>query len=120
MVCPRIFVLSGESRLGEDRAVCSCLLPSYTVRSTVVWWGVASCTQDRDVAAAFMGLQGARTLFVVRGSSAVSVQTCSAVPDEAEWIFLPGTQFTVASVTKARDGLVTIELDEVVGKRLVA
>lgn len=102
------------------RGVAADLRAMYRVGTHIVWWGVSSCTADKAVAEAFVGLSGDRCLFYVRSRSAVSVDQCSAIPDEAEWIIPPGVTFQVKKVTTNSSRLTIIELEELADvKRLV-
>ena len=102
------------------RGVGLDLRNEYKKGGTVVWWGVSSTTVDKDVAMAFMGLEGPRTLFVLENvPGAVSVSHVSAMPEESEVIVPPGTQLVVKSVSQNKDGMSTIVLAGSKKQRLV-
>ena len=84
----------------------------YKKGSTVVWWGISSCTRDIDVAERFLGPSGPRTLFHLSPRSAVSIRAFSAFQAEDEFLIAPGVQFYVADVQRKGQGLVIIHLDE--------
>jgi hypothetical protein len=126
-------VLSGVEAAVLVAPLDMALLIPCAAGTQVVWWGVSSCTVDKvlydvcfvryaecgfgkDVAEAFVGLNGPRVLFQIKGAdslvlclcrahlqhtaeSAVSVEHCSAIPDEAEWIIAPGVTLGVSKVS---------------------
>ena len=102
------------------RGVALDLRSQYQVSKTVTWWGVSSCTSDLNVANGFLGSKGKRMLFVVKPKTAVSIQQYSAFQGEAEYLLAPGTQLKVVDVATKDDGLITVELEELGGKRLVS
>eukprot|EP00457_Paulinella_chromatophora_P004058 gb/GEZN01004068.1/.p1 GENE.gb/GEZN01004068.1/~~gb/GEZN01004068.1/.p1 ORF type:complete len:552 (+),score=86.71 gb/GEZN01004068.1/:217-1872(+) len=83
----------------------------YPKGSTIVWWGISSCSPKRSVAEGFMGFSGERTLFQILPKTAVSIMPLSAFQSEEEYVLAPGTQLFVDSVTTA-SGLTTVILRE--------
>lgn len=121
----RLF-LSALSKLGQAgkpasgelyRGVKLDLKKTYPLNSTVVWWGISSCTPKLSVAQGFMGSSGPRTLFKVESRSSVTIMAFSAFKGEEEVLLGPGTQLRVKAVSTAND-LTTIVLCEE-GARLV-
>ncbi|WMX48563.1 ADP-ribosyltransferase domain-containing protein [Streptomyces roseicoloratus] len=102
------------------RGVSLDLRGQYPVGRTVTWWGVSSCTSEPDVARAFLGSRGKRTLFEVTPARAVGIRSFSAFTGEEEYILAPGTRLTVTDVKAERGGLCTVRLTEVDGTRLVS
>ncbi|WP_406865073.1 ADP-ribosyltransferase domain-containing protein [Streptomyces sp. HUAS MG47] len=95
------------------RGVSLDLRRQYPVGETVTWWGVSSCTSELNVARAFLGSRGKRTLFEVTPARAVGIRSFSAFTGEEEYILAPGTQLKVTDVTTERGGLCTVKLSEV-------
>ncbi|GAA0931350.1 ADP-ribosyltransferase domain-containing protein [Streptomyces thermoalcalitolerans] len=102
------------------RGVPLDLRSQYPLGKTVTWWGVSSCTSEPNVARAFLGSRGKRTLFEVVPSRAVGIRSFSAFTGEEEFILLPGTQLKVTEVKAGRGGLCTVRLTEVDGEPLVS
>ncbi|SCF06812.1 Uracil DNA glycosylase [Micromonospora viridifaciens] len=102
------------------RGVSLDLRAQYPLGRTVTWWGVSSCTSELNVARAFLGHRGKRTLFEVRPVRAVGIRRFSAFTGEEEFILAPGTQLKVTEVTAERSGLCTVRLAELDEQRLVA
>ncbi|MFD0370470.1 ADP-ribosyltransferase domain-containing protein [Streptomyces sp. NPDC127114] len=102
------------------RGVSLDLRSQYPVGRTVTWWGVSSCTSEPDVARAFLGSRGRRTLFEVTPARAVGIRSFSAFTGEEEYILAPGTQLKVTDVKTERGGLCTVRLTEVEEARLVS
>lgn len=94
------------------RGVSLDLRAQYPLGRTVTWWGVSSCTSEPNVAQAFLGSRGKRTLFEVHPTRAVSIRSFSAFTDEEEFILLPGTQLDVTEVKAERGGLCIVKLTE--------
>jgi uracil DNA glycosylase len=92
----------------------------YPRGATVAWWGVSSCTSRRSVAEGFLGARGRRTLFEITPAMAVGIQRLSAFTGEEEFVLLPGTQLLVRDARTERDGLTTIQLEELAGQRLLS
>ncbi|MFD5322666.1 ADP-ribosyltransferase domain-containing protein [Streptomyces sp. NPDC127092] len=102
------------------RGVSLDLRSQYPVGRTVTWWGVSSCTSEPDVARAFLGSRGRRTLFEVTPARAVGIRSFSAFTGEEEYILAPGTQLKVTDVKTERGGLCTVRLTEVEEARMVS
>ena len=102
------------------RGVNLSLKHQYAKGGHIVWFGVSSCTSDKVVASAFMGLSGERTLFEIHAPRCVGISKFSAIPDEEEFIVLPGTKLLVKNVVSQKDGLTTVTLVEDLTKRMVA
>ncbi|MFJ3520359.1 macro domain-containing protein [Streptomyces sp. NPDC090131] len=102
------------------RGVSLDLRAQYPVGRTVTWWGVSSCTSERNVARAFLGSRGRRTLFEVTPAQAVGIRNFSAFTGEEEYILAPGTQLKVTDVKSERGGLCTVRLTEVDAAPLVS
>merc|ERR1740129_2741804 len=80
------------------RGVGVDLFPTYKVGSTIIWWGVSSCTSDESVARNFMaGCGDGATLLTVETQTACDISEVSFFANEAESILLPGTQLKVIS-----------------------
>lgn len=101
------------------RGVAADLRDAYPIGRVITWWGVSSCTSNPAVARGFLGGKGRRTLFEVRTTSAVSIKPFSAFQAEDEYVLAPGTQLTVTEVQHQKDGLTTVRLTALEGKRLV-
>lgn len=119
----RLF-FSALSKLGGApatlfRGVRLDLKKQYPQGAKVIWWGVSSCTPKLSVAQAFLGGNGARTLFRVDALRPVSIRRYSAYEQEEEYIVAPGTQLEVTRVHGAA-GLTTVELRELPVERLVS
>jgi hypothetical protein len=119
----RLF-LSAVEKLGTQgeslwRGVSRDLRAEYPKGRVVTWWGVSSCTPKLEVARAFLGTKGRRTLFEVTPRAAVSIRSFSAFTGEEEYVLAPGTRLEVTSVTNEADGLTHVRLNEVPGDRLV-
>ncbi|MFE2583721.1 ADP-ribosyltransferase domain-containing protein [Streptomyces sp. NPDC059378] len=95
------------------RGVSLDLRAQYPVGRTVTWWGVSSCTSELQVARAFLGSRGKRTLFEVTPARAVGIKSFSAFTGEEEYILTPGTQLKVTEVKSEPRGLCTVRLSEV-------
>ncbi|MEU4085870.1 ADP-ribosyltransferase domain-containing protein [Streptomyces aureus] len=95
------------------RGVSLDLRAQYPVGRTVTWWGVSSCTSELNVARAFLGSRGKRTLFEVTPARAVGIKRFSAFTGEEEYILTPGTQLKVTEVKSESRGLCTVRLSEV-------
>jgi uracil DNA glycosylase len=102
------------------RGVSLDLRAQYPLGRTVTWWGVSSCTSELNVARAFLGSRGKRTLFEVVPSRAVGIRSFSAFTGEEEFLLLPGTQLKVTEVQAGRGGLCTVRLTEVDEQPLVS
>ncbi|MFF6776725.1 ADP-ribosyltransferase domain-containing protein [Streptomyces sp. NPDC012637] len=102
------------------RGVSLDLRSQYPVGGTVTWWGVSSCTSEPEVARAFLGSRGKRTLFEVTPARAVGIRSFSAFTGEEEYILAPGTQLKVTDVKTERGGLCTVRLTEVEEARMVS
>ncbi|MFF0579789.1 ADP-ribosyltransferase domain-containing protein [Streptosporangium saharense] len=102
------------------RGVSLDLRAQYPLGRTVTWWGVSSCTSEPDVARAFLGRRGKRTLFEVHPVRAVGIRAFSAFTGEEEFILTPGTQLKVTNVKTERGGLCTVQLTELDEQGLVA
>ncbi|WP_406208052.1 ADP-ribosyltransferase domain-containing protein [Kitasatospora sp. NBC_01560] len=102
------------------RGVALDLRAQYPLGRTVTWWGVSSCTSELQVARAFLGSRGKRTLFEVHPARATGIQQYSAFTGEEEFILLPGTQLEVTGVRAERGGLCTVTLTELAEQTLVS
>ncbi|MBN0042702.1 uracil-DNA glycosylase [Streptomyces actuosus] len=102
------------------RGVALDLRSQYPLGRTVTWWGVSSCTSELNVARAFLGRRGKRTLFEVTPARAVGIRRFSAFTGEEEYILAPGTQLKVTDVKTERGGLCTVRLTELDGQGLVS
>ncbi|UQX04499.1 ADP-ribosyltransferase domain-containing protein [Streptomyces sp. RerS4] len=102
------------------RGVSLDMRAQYPVGRTVTWWGVSSCTSERNVARSFLGSRGKRTLFEVTPAQAVGIRNFSAFTGEEEYILAPGTQLKVTDVKSERGGLCTVKLTEVKATPLVS
>ncbi len=100
------------------RGVALDLRTQYPKGETVTWWGVSSCTPSLAVAKGFLG-SGARTLFEVHSSRAVSVKRYSCYQQEDEYLLLPGTQLAVVDVSRS-GRQTTVHLEELATSPLVA
>ncbi|WP_253195419.1 ADP-ribosyltransferase domain-containing protein [Streptomyces sp. JHA26] len=95
------------------RGVSLDLRAQYPVGRTVTWWGVSSCTSELEVARAFLGSRGKRTLFEVTPARAVGIKSFSAFTGEEEYILTPGTRLEVTEVKSSPRGLCTVRLSEI-------
>ncbi|MBB4943660.1 hypothetical protein FHR32_008061 [Streptosporangium album] len=102
------------------RGVSLDLRAQYPLGRTVTWWGVSSCTSKLDVAQAFLGRRGKRTLFEVLPVRAVGIRSFSSFTGEEEFILAPGTQLKVTDVKAERGGLYTVKLTELAEQHQVA
>jgi len=95
------------------RGISVDLHDHYRAGETVTWWGVSSCTADKNVALNFMqGCGGKTTLFTIDAKTACDIQCMSFYSHEKESLLAPGTQLHVNSVK--REGNIThIHLTEV-------
>lgn len=83
------------------RGVGVDLFPSYKVGSTIIWWGVSSCTSEEKVARDFMaGCGDGATFLTVETETACDISEVSFYSNEAESILLPGTKLEVVSAKK--------------------
>jgi len=83
------------------RGVGVDLFDQYKVGSTIIWWGVSSCTSVEKVARDFMaGCGDGATLLTVETETACDIQEVSFFANEAESILLPGTKLEVLSSSK--------------------
>jgi len=72
------------------------LFPTYKVGSTVIWWGVSSCTSNQKVARDFMaGCGEGATFLTIETTTACDIAEVSFYANEAESLLLPGTQLEV-------------------------
>ena len=78
-----------------------------------VWWGFSSCTSSVDVLERFMGLSGARTLFIIETNTGKSIVEYTAFSDEKEILLIPGREVEVVSRLDSKDGLHIIQLKEI-------
>jgi hypothetical protein len=78
------------------RGVGVDLFSSYKVGSTIIWWGVSSCTTVEKVARDFMnGCGDGATLLTIDTTTSCEISDLSFYQNEAESILLPGTQLEV-------------------------
>merc|ERR1712190_90249 len=95
------------------RGVGVDLYSQYKVGSTIIWWGVSSCTSDESVARNFMaGCGDGATLLTVETQTACEISEVSFFANEAESILLPGTKLEVLSAQR-KGGKSEIKLREV-------
>ena len=111
--------LPSNSKGTQYRGVALDLRKEYVKGSAITWWSVSSCTTDKAVAEAFMGVDGPRTMFVLETVHAVAISHLSAIPEEQEVLVLPGTQMLVKSIVSKSNGLSIITLIGANKSRLV-
>mmetsp|Transcript_130232 Transcript_130232/g.309007 ORF Transcript_130232/g.309007 Transcript_130232/m.309007 type:complete len:706 (-) Transcript_130232:33-2150(-) len=91
--------------------------PQYKVGSTVVWWGISSCTSDQGVAKGFaQGCGGECTLITVESKTAADISQVTFYSNEKESLLSPGTEFKVKS-NKMNGKVCEITLEEM-GRQL--
>lgn len=96
------------------RGVGVDLFSQYKVGSTIIWWGVSSCTSDEKVARNFMnGMGDGASLLSVETFTACDISEVSFFANEAESILLPGTQLEVVSSKRVGGNKCEISLKEV-------
>ena len=95
------------------RGVKLDLSAQYKVGELKLWWPFSSTTTNLNTLEVpqFLGDSGPRTLFQIINAPAVDIKPLSANDFEDEWLLLPGTFFTVKSVTATGDGLVIVVLE---------
>lgn len=95
------------------RGISVDLSSQYQVNKTVTWWGVSSCTSEKNVAQGFMNNCGGKcTLFTIDTETSVDISALSFYSTEKESLLMPGTQLLVKSISKT--GLITnIHLEEI-------
>lgn len=76
------------------------------------WWGIRSCTNQMQVAEAFAGSQGARTIFTVKCTNGRDIHAHSSLDDIYEVLLLPGSSFRVGGKWKAGKDLFVINVQE--------
>mmetsp|Transcript_13296 Transcript_13296/g.52989 ORF Transcript_13296/g.52989 Transcript_13296/m.52989 type:complete len:654 (-) Transcript_13296:35-1996(-) len=101
------------------RGVAADLTKQYKPSSTIVWWGVSSCSSERRVAQGFLGPSGKRMLFEMHSSTAAPIKRFSAFSGEEEYIIAPGAQLKVVSATTDKTGLCHVIMEEVPGGNLI-
>lgn len=95
------------------RGISVDLSTQYKVDSTIVWWGVSSCTSDQQVARNFMnGCGGDCTFLTIDTKTAVDISQITFYSNEKESLLMPGTQLKVKSVSK-KGKIAEIHLEEV-------
>jgi len=83
------------------RGVGVDLFSQYAVGSTIIWWGVSSCTSDKKVAENFMaGCGDGATFLEVETETACDISEVSFYANEAESLLMPGTQLSVVAAEK--------------------
>ncbi|KAI0561469.1 uracil-DNA glycosylase [Gracilaria domingensis] len=97
------------------RGISKDLTSSYSEGKVVTWWGVSSCSSNKDVAQFFAG---GGTFFIIKSKTAVPIMDLSAHKSEEEYILAPGTQLEVTRVLKT-DDLSQVYMTEVDDERLV-
>jgi len=87
------------------------LSETYKVGSTIIWWGVSSCTSEKKVAEDFMNGCGDKATFLtVETKTACDISELSFYANEAESILLPGTQLeVVCSEKKGKKAAITLK-----------
>jgi predicted DNA-binding WGR domain protein len=89
------------------------LSKQYKKDDIITWWGVSSCTSDKNVAINFMnGCGGEKTLLTIDTISATDISEITFYSNEKESLLAPGTQLKVISIEK-KDKTAYIHLQEV-------
>eukprot|EP00932_Pfiesteria_piscicida_P003974 SRR837773.1388.p2 GENE.SRR837773.1388~~SRR837773.1388.p2 ORF type:complete len:458 (+),score=223.16 SRR837773.1388:236-1609(+) len=113
------FLFEATDRLPQKkvtlwRGIGVDLFTQYKVGSTIIWWGVSSCTSDEKVARNFMnGCGDGASLLSVETSTACDISEVSFFANEAESILLPGTQLEVLASKRTGGNKCEIQLREV-------
>lgn len=95
------------------RGISVDLSKQYQVGSTVVWWGVSSCTASKSVAENFMNTCGGDcSLLTIDTKTATDISEISFYSSEKESLLAPGTQLMVKSIEK-KGKISHIHLEEV-------
>lgn len=101
------------------RGVATDLSDQYKPDSTIVWWGVSSCSSQRSIANSFLGCMGKRMLFEIYSSTAAPIMKFSAFSGEEEFILAPGSQLKVKTATTDSTGLCHVVMEEIEGSNLI-
>lgn len=95
------------------RGITADLYNDYKVGDVKTWWGISSCTSDKDVAHAFMSSCGGdRTFLTIDTVTATDISQITLYSNEKESLLAPGTQLEVLSSEK-KNGITFIHLREV-------
>jgi len=95
------------------RGISADLSKDYKVGDIKTWWGISSCTSDKNVAHNFMSSCGGdRTFLTIDTLTATDISEITLYSSEKESLLAPGTQLKVISSEK-RDGIAYIHLQEV-------
>merc|ERR1712232_548635 len=90
------------------------LYDQYKVGSTIIWWGVSSCTSNQKVAQGFMsGCGGGASFLTLDVKTGCEISEVSFYANESETILLPGTQLEVVSSERVGPHKCNIKLREV-------
>lgn len=92
------------------RAIKGSVFDQY--EKNKIWWGVSSCTTNRETAERFVGNSHERTIFKIDCICGRSVESYSYFQHEEEIILLPGTYLNVVKKWIESEGVYMIELQE--------
>jgi len=83
----------------------------YLQGKNYIWWDVSSCTQDANVLkySNFCGDSGNRTIFTIQNAQGVSIKVHSAIPNEDEFVLMPGSKLYVKAVLPLGNGLTMMQ-----------
>jgi hypothetical protein len=95
------------------------LTSQYQEDSTIVWWGVSSCSSQRSVANGILGCMGKRMLFEIYSTTAAPIKEFSAFSGEEELIIAPGSQLRVKKAKTDSSGLCHVVMEELAESNLV-
>ena len=97
------------------RGVKSDLHEQYLRGRVFTWWSFSSCTTSIDVLQSehFLGVDGARTMFIIECLHGKDVSKHSFFKSENEVMLTPGTQFQVLGCLNQGNNLHTIQLKEI-------
>lgn len=98
------------------RGVRRDMSSEYPLRSNKTWWGFSSCTDTMNLLQSerFCGTTGSRTIFNIRCRDGRDIRRYSYYATENEIILLPGRYFNVHSAYRSDDGLLIVELIEMI------
>lgn len=102
----------------------SVLLGGLKAGDTLTWWSFTSTTTTSDVlqSTAFLGIgeEGAaasqstkRTVFHIKAFNGINIKPFSAISDEDEVLFRPGSQFVIDGISEWHYGITEVRMHQV-------
>ncbi|MDP2439647.1 MAG: ADP-ribosyltransferase domain-containing protein [archaeon] len=102
------------------RGINADLRSAFKLHSTVVWWGVSSCSMDPTVADGFSSGSSMAMVFEIHAQRAVAIASHSAFPTEQEYLLPPGSQLSVTEIRQPQKNRCHVILHELDDEFLIA